>query len=450
MNGQTSIARGLARHFLLTLQLNFRNKQALVYGYLVPVLFLLAFGSVFRSDSPLLLHQMGQLLTISILGGGCFGLPTGLVAERELGLWRRYRLLPVPIGHLLASTMVARMIIIALGVALQIALARLIYGTPLPVNPGQTGLAFLVVTFSMLGLGLLVAALADDVPAVQALGQCLFLPMIMIGGVGVPLSVLPTWAQRLAGFMPGRYAVDVMQRSFSSPQGLYGAGFSLMALAIIGAAAGGIGARLFRWDARPHTNRPARLWVAAALVPWIAVGCVALSTGRLKTVGPDAAESEEITDAQIEAITYNDLPGDDEFVTPLARPFLNAAERAPVEELLARLQTWAPARLDDAGQSVRNLVCIACIADLTRDPREGKVGRAVFDHLRANFPQEQLRRALAWVILRPDDGTVINHAPELGFPRHPPQISIRSRSVLYAGKFLGRLEGKIRRLNGRR
>jgi ABC-2 type transport system permease protein len=48
------------------------------------------------------------------------------------------------------------------------------------------------------------------------------------------------------------------------------------------------------------------------------------------------------------------------------------------------------------------------------------------------------------VILRPDDGTVINNAPELHFRRHPPQVTIRSRSVLYAEKFLGRLEGKIR------
>lgn len=441
---QTRRWPGLRRHFRLTLRLNLRSRQALVYGYLVPVFFLLAFGSVFRSDSPLLLHQMGQLLTISILGGACFGLPTGLVAERERGVWRRYRLLPVPIGWLVTSTLAARVVMVALAAVMQIVLARLIYGTPLPMHPAQTGLAFLIVTLSFLGLGLVVAALANDVPAVQAMGQCLFLPMIMIGGVGVPLVVLPGWAQRLAGFMPGRYAVDVMQRGFSNPQGLRGAGFSLLALAVIGAAAGCVGIKLFRWDAGRHTSRPERIWVAAALLSWVAVGGVALATAQLKTVLPEAAEYEAITDAQIKGITYDDLPGDDEFVTPLARPFLTAADRAPVEELIAQLKTWAPGQLDDAGQSVRNLVGVACIADVTRDPREGKVGRAVLDDLRASFPREELRRALAWVILRPDDGTVINNAPELHFRRHPPQVTIRSRSVLYAEKFLGRLEGKIR------
>jgi len=35
----------------------------------------------------------------------------------------------------------------------------------------------------------------------------------MIGGVGIPLQALPKWAQDFSGFMPGRYAVDVLQRS---------------------------------------------------------------------------------------------------------------------------------------------------------------------------------------------------------------------------------------------
>jgi len=441
---ETRSWHGLLRHFLLTLRLNFRSKQALIYGYLVPVFFLLAFGSVFRSDSPPLLHQMGQLLTISILGGACFGLPTALVAERERGVWRRYRLLPVSTGKLVLSSLAARVVIVALAAVLQIILARLIYGTPLPMHPAQTALAFLAVTVSFLGLGLLVAALADDVPAVQALGQCLFLPMIMVGGVGVPLAVLPVWVQQLAGFMPGRYAVDAMQRCFSDPAGLRGAGFSLLALAVIGAAAGCIGAKLFRWDNSGSRGRPARLWLVLALISWAAVGGIAIATGRLAPVLAEPAAFETITDAQIATITYSDLPGDGEFVTPMAPPLADAADRAPVVELAEHLKTWPPARLGDTGQIVRNLVSVAAIADVTRDPREGKVARAVFEHLRQSFPRDELRRALAWVILRPEDGDVIRNAPELGFRRHPPEVTVRSRSVLYAEKFLGRIEGRIR------
>jgi ABC-type transport system involved in cytochrome c biogenesis permease component len=157
---------GWTRHFLLTLNLSFRNPQGIAYGYLVPIIFLLAFGSVFRADDPPLLAKMGQLTTITILGGACFGLPTALVAEREQGIWRRYRLLPIQTPWLVLSMMLARVLIVASSVLVQIALARAIFGTPFPSHPGALMLAFLFVTAAFLGIGYLIAGLADNVPAV--------------------------------------------------------------------------------------------------------------------------------------------------------------------------------------------------------------------------------------------------------------------------------------------
>ena len=60
-------------------------------------------------------------------------------------------------------------------------------GMPLPSHPLDLWIAFSFVAFALLGLGLVIATLADNVPAVQALGQCIFLPMLIIGGVAVQL-----------------------------------------------------------------------------------------------------------------------------------------------------------------------------------------------------------------------------------------------------------------------
>ena len=109
-----STMNGLLHHLALTLRLNFRDWRALALGYVVPVFFLLAFGSVFRSSVPPLANEMGQLLTITILGGACFGMPTTMVSERERGVWRRYRLLPTATAGLIVSTMVARYLIVLL------------------------------------------------------------------------------------------------------------------------------------------------------------------------------------------------------------------------------------------------------------------------------------------------------------------------------------------------
>jgi ABC-2 type transport system permease protein len=430
---------GLLRHFSLTFYLNFRNPQAIVYGYLVPVVFLLAFGGIFRGDDPPLLARMGQILTITILGGACFGLPTSLVAEREQGLWRRYRLLPISTAWLVFSSMLARILIVASSVLVQIAMARAIFGTPFPIHPGAAALTFFVVIGAFLGIGFLIAALADSVTAVQALGQCIFLPMIMIGGVGVPLSVVPLWAQRIAGFMPGRYAVELLQPCFTAQSAFHDSGFRCGALALIGVAAGVSGVKLFRWE-QGRSRHEARWWIAGALASWAAVGVIAWQTGRLKPVLAEGLAWSNIVEAQIAEIRFDGLPADNDIVAPLAGPQLDPVSS---KELADKLATWRPAQLDDPGQSIRHLVAAAAVADLCADPREAAMARLIFLEIRRRFEPAVARQALAWIILNPEDGSVVTKAPELGLFRHPPERLVRQRSVIYAQKYLGRLLGKL-------
>jgi hypothetical protein len=441
---RTRVFPGLCRHFLLVLELSFRSKQAIVYGYLVPVFFLLAFGSVFRAETPMLLGQMGQLLAITILGGACFGMPTALVAERERGIWRRYRLLPAPTGSLVGGVLAARIVIVLSAAALQVGIAHFAYRTPLPLHPLQTAGGVLLVTASFLGLGLLVAALADDVPAVQAIGQCLFLPMIMIGGVGIPLLALPTWAQKVSGFMPGRYAVDILQKGYGDPEGVHGSGFSVLALVVIGSAAACAGSRLFRWEPGPRVGGTAWLWVAGACFFWIAVGVAAGLTGRLAAVEPSDGGYAAITEVQIDSITYDNLPGDQEFVSRLAPAFQGDRTPEAMKEFAAELKTWGPGHRGNAGQDARNLLCVAAIADVSENPHEGEIARLVFDQLRADFGDERLSRILAWIILYPEAGTAVTSVPELGLERQFREDIVRERILLYSRKFLGRLRGKIR------
>jgi ABC-2 type transport system permease protein len=321
----------------------------------------------------------------------------------------------------------------------QIALAYAVFGTPLPVHPGSAVLTFVVVTGAFLGIGLLIAALADNVPAVQALGQCIFLPMILIGGVGVPLAALPVWAQRAAGFMPGRYAVEVLQPCFDGPSGLGQNGFRFAAIVVIGLAAAISGAMLFRWEPG-RRNRSARVWVAAAFMSWAAVGGIAWETGRLKPVLPEVAAWTNITEAQIAEIHFDGLPADSDIVATIAPANLDPAT---TRHLAAKLAAWSPATIDDAGQAIRNLVAVAAVADLCADPRESQIARLAFRQIKSGFDAPVVRQALAWIILSPDDGDVVTKAPELGLFRHPPERLVRQRSVIYAQKYLGRLVGRI-------
>jgi ABC-type multidrug transport system permease subunit len=269
--------RGFLAHFWLTLRLNFRNPQAVVFGYVVPVFFLFAFVAFFgqgRKDP--LSREFGQLLTITILGGACFGMPIAFVSERERGVWRRYRLTPMPTIAFVASILLARYVLVLSAALIQLGLAMLC-GMKFPLYPWQLLLAFTVASFAFLGIGLLISMIANSTHAVQALGQSLFLPMIMIGGVGVPLRTLPEWARKVAAYLPGRYAVQAMERcvySVSQSSKLY-TSFNLIALIVIGAAASFAAAKLFRWDNAQKLPRSGLAWALLSVASWAAIGLVA-------------------------------------------------------------------------------------------------------------------------------------------------------------------------------
>lgn len=452
--------RALLQHLLLSLRLNFRSRQPLVYGYLVPVFFLLAFGSVFRSGTPPLLREMGQLLTITVLGGACFGMPTAMVNERERGVWRRYRLLPASTGSLLLSAMVGRYVLVLSAALLQVALAWCFYRTPLPAHPAQMFVAFTAVCFAFLGLGLIVAALADNVPAVQALGQAIFLPMIMIGGVGVPLRTLPEWAQRMAGFFPGRYAVEALQACIvPEGPGLRGEGFALAALTLVGVAACLAGTALFRWDGGQRLRLDAKRvgWLALALGTWLAVGVADEAAGTHRTsaasavapvtpaappVSPVVTENwQTVTDVDLARITCEDLPPDDGYVVPLAKGLdqLDEQGKTRLNDFQDKLSHWKPGKGDDPEQRLRNLLSVCAVPDLVQDPNESEIAYAVFEEIQNNFPAGSLRRMLGWLILHPVEGTVINNISDLGISDEPPNDQTRERVVSYARKLLFRL-----------
>jgi ABC-2 type transport system permease protein len=474
--------RGILGHLALTLRLNFRARQALVYGYLVPIFFLLAFGSVFHSSVPPLLHEMGQLVTITILGGACFGMPTTMVSERERGVWRRYRLLPASTAGLIVSAMVARYIIVLLAVLMQFGLAWCLYRTPFPAQPLGMLVAFTAVCFAFLGMGLVIAMLADAVPAVQALGQAIFLPMIMIGGVGVPLRTLPHWAQHVAGFLPGRYAVEALDACYlPGGAGLAGSKFALAALAVIGIAACIAGSRMFRWDAGQKLAPGAKPWIALALAAWAGVGLVAEKTGRLAvpidlparaapaatpapspgvprtsaipaaspgepkaSPVPTAKNWRDITPAEIDSITFDKLPPDSGVVAPIVPNLddLPADSMERVTGIEKRLEDWQPGLNGDLVQRVRNLLSVAAVFDVLEDPDEGAVGYVVLDYIRQQVPDDDLEKVLTCIIENPNAGSVMTSVPDLGAQGEITEGAARERVTMYAAKLLKRVLGR--------
>jgi hypothetical protein len=446
----------------LSLTLNFRNRMAILYGYLFPLIFLVAFWALYRNDPvPLALH-IGQLLTITVLGGACFGLPTTIVAERERGVWRRYRLLPARTWVFIASVLAARLVLLVTAGMLQLALG-FAFGLPWPAHIGALAVGFLFTAFAFMGLGMTIAMLVDNVPAVQALGQCIFLPMLILGGVAVQLESLPLWAQHVSVFLPGRYAVEVLQRAFTGT-GLGGSGFDLLALALTGLAGAVAAAGMFRWD---RSFSPNKAWLAVAFGMWLVVGGAAELRGQVAISGPAdvqpvgtsrdyapaakplTADWRAITEADFDNVAFDRLPPDQGIVTPISRS--DEMPDPAIVPLLDRIRDglpgWTPGNVSDPVQRARNLLAVAAVPDiLEMEQVERFVPRLVFARLQAVIPPQDLPKILYWIAMHPDagDDSAIHQLGPLGLPDVSGATKpVHARIMIYAFKLLGRLTGKI-------
>lgn len=454
--------RALLHHIGISLTLNFRNRMAVIYGYLFPLLFLLAFWAIYRDDQvPLLLH-MGALLTVTVLGGACFGLPTAMVSERERGVWRRYRLAPLSTGAFIASAVVTRYLLLLSAAMLQLLLAVAV-GMPVPGHLPELLVAFTGVSIGFLGLGMMIAMLADTVPAVQALGQCIFLPMLMIGGVAVPLTSLPAWAQHVSAFLPGRYAVQALQQVLSG-NGLGAAFLDLVALLLIGVGGAASATRMFRWDARQRLSaRDGLLGAALALSVFALVGATAELRGdavQAATDDTDAAQMalappggpaswQAVTPADMGGVAFERLPPDGGIVAPIAgaNEVPDALVAGQLAEIRAALAGWPPGKAADPVQRVRNDLYVAAVPDVLKmEQVERFVPLLVFEKLRRDVPERDLKRILYWVAMHPQEGdeSALHAMKMLGLPdAREPSRTVRQRVMLYAFKFLGRLTGSI-------
>jgi ABC-type transport system involved in cytochrome c biogenesis permease component len=474
---------------LHTLRLNMRQPMAMIYGFIFPLIFLAAFAIIYRHDPRPVGAHLGELLTVTALGGACFGLPTALVSERDRGIWTRYRLAATSASVLMAGVITARLVLLFAAGLMQIALATA-FGMEPPAAPLSLTISFLVTCLSLICIGLVVAALVNSVLAVQALGQCIFLPMLMLGGIAIRPEALPQWLQEFAAFLPGIHAVTALQAAHDGAS-LHAISWHLALLVGFAIAAAMLAISLFRWDNRPR--RPRTVLLVAGCGIWIATGLAATSSSRTADTVPASAsaspadflrsgmyepgtkarasaaradganESEDapeavraalklpakwqdVTDKDIDRIAFERLPSDEGLISPLAvRGTLDdPATDAVLQGIRASLPSWAPARSADIEQRVRNVLYIAAVPDvLQMDPLERHLPWLVFDHLRQTTAPHDLRRILFWISQHPADGDsdAARQLFDLGLPSLAgSDAKVRERTMIYALKLLRILE----------
>ena len=173
------------------------------------------------------------------------GLPAVLAGYRERGVLRRLDVTPVGASRVLAAHLCVNLGVALLATAGVIVLGAAAFAVALPGQAFGFVLALVLVAGAMLGLGLLVAALAPNGRVAGAVGTMLFLPMMYFAGLWTPQATMSAMLRRAGDYTPLGAAVEAMQHSMA---GQWPPAAALGVLAGYAVGFGLLATRFFRWE----------------------------------------------------------------------------------------------------------------------------------------------------------------------------------------------------------
>ena len=191
-----------------------RNPVWLVFGLMQPVLFLVLFGPLVRNvtggglggDSTWNIFVPGILLQLVIFGAGFAGF--GVIQELREGVIDRQRVTPARRSSLILGRTLQNTVTIGVQGVLLVLVA-----VPLGLRPSWTGVVLAVLLVCLLALGLSAASysvglILKDEDSFAPIVQGVTLPLMLLSGLILPMSLAPGWLGALSRVNPLTYTVD--------------------------------------------------------------------------------------------------------------------------------------------------------------------------------------------------------------------------------------------------
>jgi len=257
-------------HFDIEFRHGLRNRNMLLMNYLFPLGFYVAVGGLMAQLNPYFRPNIvPAMVTFAALAGTALGLPNPLVAARENGVFRSFKVNGVPAASILLIPALSTILHVVVSSTIIAATARPLFHAPVPVDWAGFALFVLLTAFALTGLGLLIGVIAANVRATILWSQLLFLSSILLGGLMVPSGALPPAFRRVGLLLPTSYAVSVYRSLARRSVGSLPLTWSLLVLLSSGTLCFLLAAYLFNWDRQNATRRGHPLMALLALTPYI-------------------------------------------------------------------------------------------------------------------------------------------------------------------------------------
>jgi len=265
-----------------------RNRTFLFFSLIMPLGFLFFFVLVLaKGRAGWIAYTLGAVLTMTVMGS-FWGLSVQLVTFREQGILRRFRLAPIGAGPMLASSIISNYLMTMPTVVIEVLVCRWAFRM---TSWGNLWAIFLLVTFgsaAFSAFGLIVASVTNTMQETQIINQLIWTGFLFLSGATIPLAIFPGWIQRLSLFMPATYLATGLEAATTNLAGMREILTDVIALSVGILVAFEISRQLFRWEPEAKVSPRAKLWVVAAMVPFLIFGAYENLAGtRLEQIQKD-------------------------------------------------------------------------------------------------------------------------------------------------------------------
>ncbi len=265
--------RGWLAYTDITLRLTMRDRAALFFSYVFPLLFFFIFAEISDAEQGGVITQVvTMVLILAILGNGLFGAGVRAVQDRELNILRRFKVTPISPAPILAASMVTGWLVLLPVLLVTLGLAVLLYGMPIPERWVSLFALVSIGVLAFRAIGLIVASVVNSAQESAILNQLLYLPMLFLSGATFPITALPSWAQVAVQFVPASYLATGFQGIMIGHESLAQNWRSAAALLAATVVALFISMKLFRWEKEEKVPRTGKLWVVVVLLPFLGLG----------------------------------------------------------------------------------------------------------------------------------------------------------------------------------
>jgi ABC-2 type transport system permease protein len=259
-----------ANHFSFEFKTGLRNQSQLLMNYLFPMAFYAMMGLVMTQVNPLFPKTIiPAMIIFSALSSAVLGLPGPLVESRESGIYRSFKINGVPAISILAMPALTTIFHVLIAAAIIVITAPLFFNGATPVNWGGFVLVTLLTVFTCGSIGALLGVIAKNSRETVLLSQIIFLPSMLLGGLMMPLSMLPASVRGISALLPPTHAMQAYLGLAYGEQTVINPTLSVLTLLVSGLLAFGLAIYLFSWDSRNDARRGHRLLALLVLVPYL-------------------------------------------------------------------------------------------------------------------------------------------------------------------------------------